>query len=84
MFCSCMYYNENLTRLLNEEKEEEWDIASLMSFNKQSHTLAALAQQKDEAESQFLKCEEHIYGINRYMLLCITKQKVHFKTRYIQ
>ena len=79
MFCSCMYYNENLTRLLNEEKEEEWNLASLMSFNRQSHALAALAQQKDQAESQFLKCEEHIYGINRYMLLCITKQKVHDK-----
>ena len=77
MFCSCMYYNEKLTKALYENKEGLEKITRLMSFNKHSHALAELDKQEEEAESQFLKCEEHIYGINRYMLLCITQEKIH-------
>lgn len=79
MFCSCMYYNEGLTKALHENEETINQMMRLMTFNKKSHTLAELDKQSDQMGSQFLKCEEHIYGINRYMLLCITKQKIHDK-----
>ena len=79
MFCSCMYYNEKLVEEIYKENIELGNLTQLMSLNKQSHALAELDKVEDEAESQYLKCEEHIYGINRYMLLCITKAKHHDK-----
>lgn len=79
MFCSCMYYNSKLVEEIYQEKMEVGALTRLMTFNKQSHALAELDKVAGKEESQYLKCEEHIYGINRYMLLCITKEKQHDK-----
>ncbi|MBP3887019.1 MAG: hypothetical protein J6F30_05115 [Cellulosilyticum sp.] len=79
MFCSCMYYNSQLVEDLYQEREALEVLERLMSFNKQNHALAELDKVEGKEESQYLKCEEHIYGINRYMLLCITKEKYHDK-----
>ncbi|MBE6022355.1 MAG: hypothetical protein E7231_03860 [Cellulosilyticum sp.] len=77
MFCSCMYYNQQLVEKLYRGDEEIGIVSKLMTVNKHSHALAELDKLEGKEESQYLKCEEHIYGINRYMLLCITKEEIH-------
>lgn len=77
MFCSCMYYNAELTKSLYENEETLECLSDLMTFNKRNHALKELDKSEKEAESRFLRCEEHTYGINRYMLLCITKEETH-------
>ncbi len=79
MFCSCMYYQTQLVEEIYKGEKEVEALACLMALNKQSHALAELDKIEGKAESEYLKCEEHIYGINRYMLLCITKEKHHDK-----
>lgn len=77
MFCSCMYHNQELVNKIYRGKEDIEDIQNLMTFNKQSHALAEI--DKLFGDKGILKCEDHIYSINRYMLLCITKEDTHDK-----
>lgn len=79
MFCSCMYYQADLVAELYRGTTSIEKLAGLMTFNQKSHALAEIDKLEGKEESQYLKCEEHIYGVNRYMLLCITKEAEHDK-----
>lgn len=77
MFCSCMYYHKELVEKLYKGTEDIEYIKNLMTFNKQSHALAEI--DKGFGDKGILRCEDHIYSMNRYMLLCITKNENHDK-----
>lgn len=79
MFCCCMYYEAELVKALYEEKRPLADISCLMSINKRNNALEEIEKLAGRDESIYLKCKEHLYGINRFMLLCITKEQVHDK-----
>lgn len=79
MFCSCMYYQADLAADLYKGTTSVERLSGLMAFNRKSHALAEIDKLEGKEESQYLKCEEHIYGVNRYMLLCITKEADHDK-----
>lgn len=77
MFCCCMFYNANLVEGLYKEQIALEQIAGLMTNNKKSNALEEIEKLAGESENSYLKCKEHLYGINRFMLLCITKEVVH-------
>lgn len=79
MFCCCMYYEAELVKAIYEEKQSLKDIACLMSINKRNGLLEEIEKAAGQDESTYLKCQEHLYGINRFILLCITKEQVHDK-----
>ena len=79
MFCSCMYYNEALTHKLFQDENERKILTKLMSSNKQNHTLAEMDRRSEEEGSYYLRGEEHFYGMNPYILLCMTQKETHDK-----
>lgn len=79
MFCCCMYYKGELMDELYESGQAAETIARLMSNNKKSNALEEIEKLSGENESRYLKCKEHLYGINRFMLLCITREAGHDK-----
>ena len=79
MFCCCMYYEANLVKALYEETRSLKEITCLMSINKRNNALEEIEKLSRQDENTYLKCKEHLYGINRFMLLCITTEQVHDK-----
>lgn len=79
MFCCCMYYEAELVKAIYEEKRSLNDITCLMSINKRNGLIEEIEKIAGQDEGTYLKCQEHLYGINRFMLLCITKEEVHDK-----
>ena len=79
MFCCCMYYEANLVKAIYEGERSLKEIACLMSMNKRNGMIEEIEKAVGQEENIYLKCNEHLYGINRFMLLCITKEQVHDK-----
>ena len=77
MFCCCMYYKGHLVSEIYEGKVHLEVLSGLMTNNKKSNALEEIEKLLGVSESSYLKCREYLYGINRFMLLCITKEPIH-------
>lgn len=79
MFCCCMYYDAQLVTSLYKGEMPLSSIAGLMTNNKKSNALEEIEKLLNEGKSSYLKCKEHLYGINHFRLLCITKEITYDK-----
>lgn len=77
MFCSCLYYQPELVEKIYKGKKSVESLKNLITFDNLSYRLNEIDKLFEEEGT--LKCKDYIYGINRYMLLCVTRKKAHEK-----
>ncbi len=79
LYCICTYYNKELLNSIYNDTTDTEVLSKLMTNNKRTNALQEIEKITGENDSSYLKCTEHLYGVNRFMLLCITKEEEHDK-----
>ena len=79
MFCICLYKNPKLTEEIKQGSIHDPLIEKLMMINKRIMQYHEEDLKDYGGGTYYLKSEQHIYGISRFSLLCISKQLVKSK-----